>query len=303
MTARNEALASSAAHGADPLAKRRKGTWAILESPKAVGALVLATIIVLSAVFFPWIAPYDPASQNLAMKLHPPSWDHLLGTDQFGRDILSRIIHGGRIPLHRCRRRGDRLADRRDLGLVAGYKGGWLGMLMMAIIDVLLGFRTYLLAIMVVAILGPSTVNMLIAIGLAMFPEIARITRAEVLSVKERDFVTAAFAGGANHVRILFRHVAPQILAPLIVVATFNIANAIIVEASLSFLGLGPAPPTPAWGLMISEGRRFILGDPWIPAIPGFAIMLTVLRSTFWAMPCAISSIPDRANDSQRVCC
>jgi peptide/nickel transport system permease protein len=278
MTARNEAIASSAAHRADPFAKKKKRTWAILESPKAVGALVLAVVIMLSAVLAPWIAPYDPASQDLSMKLHPPSWDHLLGTDQFGRDILSRIIHGGRISLST----GVGAVAIGSLigvifGLVAGYKGGWLGMLMMAIIDVLLGFRTYLLAIMVVAILGPSTVNMLIAIGLAMFPEIARITRAEVLSVKERDFVTAAFAGGANHVRILFRHVAPQILAPLIVVATFNIANAIIVEASLSFLGLGPAPPTPAWGLMISEGRRFILGDPWIPAIPGFAIMLTVL--------------------------
>jgi ABC-type dipeptide/oligopeptide/nickel transport system permease subunit len=118
---------------------------------------------------------------------------------------------------------------------------------------------------------------MLIAIGLAMFPEVARITRGEVLSVKERDFVTAIIASGANHIRVMIRHVAPQILSPLIVVATFNIANAIIVEASLSFLGLGPSPPTAAWGLMISDGRRFILGNPWVPAIPGFAIMLTVL--------------------------
>lgn len=243
-----------------------------------MGALILSALIVLSAIFAPLIAPYDPASQNLSLRLNPPSWDHWLGTDQFGRDILSRIIYGGRISLATgVGAVAIGAAIGVVFGLIAGYKGGWLGMVMMALIDVLLGFRTYLLAILVVAILGPSTANMLIAIGLAMFPEIARITRAEVLSVKERDFVTAALSGGANHVRILFRHVAPQILAPLIVVATFNIANAIIVEASLSFLGLGPSPPTPAWGLMIADGRRFILGDPWIPAIPGFAIMITVL--------------------------
>jgi peptide/nickel transport system permease protein len=259
-------------------AAKRRAIPVFFRSPKAVFSLVLVAIILLSAIFAPLIAPYDPASQQLALKLQPPSWDHWLGTDQFGRDVLSRLLHGSRVSLATgVGAVGIGAVIGVVYGLVAASWGGWLEMAMMAVIDVLLGFRTYLLAIMVVAILGPSTTNMLVAIGLAMFPEIARITRSEVLSVKEREFVTAALASGASHLRILFRHVAPQILAPLMVVATFNIANAIIVEASLSFLGLGPSPPTPAWGLMIAEGRRFILGDAWLPAIPGFAIMLTVL--------------------------
>jgi peptide/nickel transport system permease protein len=259
-------------------AAKRRAIPVFFRSPKAVFSLILVAIILLSAIFAPLIAPYDPASQQLALKLQPPSWDHWLGTDQFGRDVLSRLLHGSRVSLATgVGAVGIGAVIGVIYGLVAAYWGGWLEMAMMAVIDVLLGFRTYLLAIMVVAILGPSTTNMLVAIGLAMFPEIARITRSEVLSVKEREFVTAALASGASHLRILFRHVAPQILAPLMVVATFNIANAIIVEASLSFLGLGPSPPTPAWGLMIAEGRRFILGDAWLPAIPGFAIMLTVL--------------------------
>jgi ABC-type dipeptide/oligopeptide/nickel transport system permease subunit len=251
---------------------------AVLQSGRGVFAIVLAVLIVASAIFAPVLAPYDPFVQDLARKLEPPNPDHLLGTDQFGRDVLSRILFGGRISLVTgvgSVAIGVVLGV--VVGLLAGYRGGWFEMGLMAVVDVLLGFRTYLLAIMVVAILGPSTVNMLLAIGVAMFPEVARITRAEVLSVKQREFVTAARASGLGHLRIMLRHVAPQILAPLMVVATFNIANAIIVEASLSFLGLGPPPPTPAWGLMISEGRRFILGEPWLPAIPGVAIMLTVL--------------------------
>jgi peptide/nickel transport system permease protein len=250
----------------------------ILQTGRGVVALLLVIVIIGSAVFAPLLAPYDPAVQDLAHKLEPPNQEHLLGTDQFGRDVLSRILFGGRISL--LTGIGSvtiGVVIGMILGLLAAYRGGWPEMIVMAGIDVLLGFRTYLLAIMVVAILGPSTINMLFAIGIAMFPEIARITRAETLSVKNRDFVTAARSGGASHLRILLRHVTPQVIAPLVVVATFNIANAIIVEASLSFLGLGPAPPTPAWGLMISEGRRFILGDAWLPAIPGVAIMLTVL--------------------------
>ena len=259
---------------------RRRGIAvpAVLQSGRGLFAIVLALLIVGSAILAPVLAPYDPYAQVLTEKLQPPNAEHLLGTDQFGRDVLSRLLHGGRISLVTgVGSVAIGLVLGVLIGLVAGYRGGWFEMGLMAVIDVLLGFRTYLLAIMVVAILGPSTFNMLLAIGVAMFPEIARITRAEVLSVKQREFVTAARAGGLGHIRIMVRHVAPQILAPLMVVATFNIANAIIVEASLSFLGLGPPPPAPAWGLMISEGRRFILGEPWLPAIPGVAIMLTVL--------------------------
>ena len=251
---------------------------ALLRSFRGMFAVVLATIIFGSALFAPLIAPYDPAKQDLINKLETPSSSHLLGTDQFGRDVFSRILYGGRISLRIGILSvfiGVLLGI--TVGVTAGYFGGWYEMVAMALIDVLLGFRTYLLAIMVVAILGASLFNMTLAIGIAMFPEIARIIRAEVLSYKRREFVEAARAVGANHLRVMFKHIMPQVMAPLIVIATFNVANAIIVEASLSFLGLGPAPPTPAWGLMISEGRKHILGDPWLPAIPGFAIMLTVL--------------------------
>jgi peptide/nickel transport system permease protein len=258
-----------------PRAPRRP---ALLRSFRGMFAVVLATLIFGSALFAPLIAPYDPAEQDLVNKLQTPNSAHLLGTDQFGRDVFSRIVYGGRISL-RIGLLSVLIGVTLGIvvGVTAGYFGGWYEMLAMALIDVLLGFRTYLLAIMVVAILGASLFNMTLAIGIAMFPEIARIIRAEVLSYKRREFVEAARAAGAHHLRVMFKHILPQVMAPLVVIATFNVANAIIVEASLSFLGLGPAPPTPAWGLMISEGRKHILGDPWLPAIPGVAIMLTVL--------------------------
>src|SRR3712207_6716348 len=177
----------------------RRAPPRILQSGRGVAALVLAAVIVGGALFAPLLAPYDPAVQDLTQKLEPPNREHFLGTDQFGRDVLSRILFGGRISLLTgvgAVAIGATIGV--IVGLLAGYRGGWPEMLVMAGIDVLLGFRTYLLAIMVVAILGPSTLNMLLAIGVAMFPEIARITRAETLSVKSRDFVTAARASGAG---------------------------------------------------------------------------------------------------------
>jgi len=195
-----------------------------------------------------------------------------------GRDVLSRMLYGAQISLTTGLVSvivGSVLGVL--VGLVAGYFGGWLDIVCMGVVDVLLGFRTYLLAILIVAILGASQFNLMVAIGLATFPQVARLIRSEVLSVKQRDFVDAAYSLGAGNGRIMFKHVLPQVVSPLVVVATFNFALAVTVESSLSFLGLGPPPPAPTWGMMIADGRKFILSSPLLPAIPGFAIMLTVL--------------------------
>lgn len=263
-------------------ASQRSDTWQwvrkFLRIPQARIGLVLIVTIVLSALLAPVLAPYDPAEQDLLNRVKAPNAEHLLGTDQLGRDVLSRVLFGARISL------GNgflavalSVALGLPIGLIAGYAGGRLERFLMSAMDVLLGFRTYLLAILVVAILGPDLINVTIAIGVSMFPGTARLVRGEVLAVKEREFVDAARAIGATDWRIMVRHIWPNIMAPLVVLVTFNVASAVTVESALSFLQLGPPPPTPAWGLMISEGRRYILSAAWLPAIPGAAIMLTVL--------------------------
>lgn len=247
-------------------------------SPRGLVGLALILVVVGGAVLAPWIAPYGPLSQDLAHTVQPPSASHWLGTDQFGRDILSRLLYGARISLEAGFLSvviGVVLGI--AVGMLAGFYGGFLDNVLMAANDILLGFRTYLMAIMVVAILGPSLINLTIAIGLSTFPQFARMIRAEVLSARERDFVEAARALGARDLALMVRHVLPQVLAPLVVMATFFIATAIVVQSSLSFLGLGSPPPTPSWGLMISEGRTYIMAAPWLPTIPGLAIMITVL--------------------------
>lgn len=250
----------------------------ILGSPRGAIGFGLLAVLVLSACFASWLTPYDVYAQNLQLRSAAPSWQHWLGTDQFGRDILTRMLYGARISL--IAGIGSVLIAivlGGTLGTAAGYFGGRLDTVLMAMNDVLLGFRTYLLAILVVAILGTSLYNLTLAIGLALFPQFARLIRAEILSVKNRDYTEAARALGARHLVILFRHVLPQVLSPVVVTATFYVATAIVVESSLSFLGLGPAPPTPSWGLMVSDGLRYIFGNASLAIIPGFAIMLTVL--------------------------
>lgn len=250
----------------------------ILRSPRGAVGFGVLIVLLVAAFFAPWLTGYDPYSQNLQLRSAPPSWQHWLGTDQLGRDILTRLLYGARISL--AAGIGSVLIAAvlgGTLGTVAGYVGGRLDTILMSINDVLLVFRTYLLAIMVVAILGISLFNLTLAIGLALFPQFARLIRAEILSVKNRDYTEAARSLGARHVVILFRHVLPQVISPVIVTATFYVATAIVVESSLSFLGLGPPPPTPSWGLMVSDGLRFLFGNSALAVIPGVAIMVTVL--------------------------
>lgn len=242
-----------------------------------VGGVLLFLFFVM-AVFAPLLAPYDPLSQDLYNRLKPPSLDHPFGTDDFGRDILSRVIYGSRISL----RIGlvavvIALAFGASIGLIAGYWGGAIDQLLMRLMDLLLAFPSILLAIGIVAILGPGLENAMLAVGLVAVPQYARLVRASALSVREMDYVQASRALGAKHSRILLVAVLPNCLAPLIVQTTLGLATAILDAAGLSFLGLGAQPPIPEWGAMLSNGRELIVRAPWVLTFPGMAIFLTVL--------------------------
>ena len=240
------------------------------------GAIVL--LIVLMALLADVIAPYDPIRGRLADMLQPPSRAHWMGTDEQGRDILSRIIHGSRISLQvGLVAVGISLTTGTLIGAVSAYFGGWLDLLVMRIIDILLAFPSILLAIAITAILGPSLTNAMIAVGIVGMPVYARLVRASVLSLREQDFVQAARAAGGGHGRILGRHILPNALAPLIVQSTLSIGTAMLDAAGLSFLGLGARPPTPEWGAMLSGAQVYIQLAPWVVTFPGLAIMLAIL--------------------------
>ncbi len=237
-----------------------------------------------AAILAPQIAPWDPGRQMLLKRLRPPAWEarglreHPLGTDHLGRDILSRILHGGRISL------GVGLSAVTlscligvTLGLLAGFHGGRTDAFIMRVVDVFLAIPYILLAMGVVFALGPSLVNVILVMAVTRWVQFARIVRADVLSIREREFVSGARARGSRATRLLLRHVLPNALTPIIVVATLELAFMIIYESALSFLGLGVQPPTPTWGWMLSDGRNYIATAWWLATFPGLAIMLTVL--------------------------
>jgi peptide/nickel transport system permease protein len=242
-----------------------------------IGASVVG-IFLLLAIFAPLISPADPNFQELTSRARFISPQHLLGTDLLGRDMLSRLLYGSRISLTlgiAAVVLG--IALGLPFGLIAGYAGGYLDMIIMRGVDILLAFPLYLLAIIIIAILGPSLPNMILAVGISSAPRFARLARGDVLTAKRLDFVFAAEALGAPSTRIVLRHILPNIVGPLIVLATLRVGTAILVEASLSFVGLGPQPPTPAWGLMIADGLKAMRTAPWVAGFPGVAIMLVVL--------------------------
>jgi peptide/nickel transport system permease protein len=246
-------------------------------SSLVVGAAIILAVVA-SAVLAPSIAPYDPIDQEFTSQLRPPSTTHLFGTDEFGRDIFSRVVFGARIALN-IGVLADTIATVLGvlLGVVAGYVGGRLDALVTRIIDVVLAFPYLLLAMIVVAILGPGLTNAMIAIAIVYTPQFARVVRGVVLSIKEQDFVEAARASGSGPTRILARYVLPNIVSPVIVMATLTIGFMIVETAGLSFLGLGASPPTPEWGSMLATGRAYMLAAPWITTFPGLAILLTVV--------------------------
>ena len=245
------------------------------------GALLgLALLLVLAglALLAPAIAPYNPIKQSAAEVLEPPSRAHWFGTDQYGRDILSRVLIGARLSL----RVGlvsvaIAAACGSVLGLLAGYYGGLADTVIMRLIDVKLAFPGILLAMAIVAVLGPSLVNLMIAVGIGGIPTYTRVVRASVLSGKELLYVLAARATGCPDRCIMFLHILPNVLAPVIVLSTLSIAGAILAASGLSFIGLGAQPPTPEWGAMLSTGRQFLRDAWWMTTFPGLAIMVTVM--------------------------
>jgi peptide/nickel transport system permease protein len=244
----------------------------------ALVGLAVVGVLVLTAAGAPWVAPHDPARQSLVEKRARPGGKYLLGADEFGRDILSRVIHGTRVALLvGTVAVAVALALGGALGSLAALAGGWADAALMRAMDVLLAFPYLLLAIAVVSALGPGTLNTTIAVGIWGTPAVARIVRAAVLQLKETEYVGAARALGATGASLMARHILPNVLPTVTVYATLFMANAILVEAALSFLGLGVQPPTPSWGLMVSTGRDLLLIAPHVATIPGLAIMVAVL--------------------------
>lgn len=249
-----------------------------------MAAAAIMLVIVGSAILAPWLAPHDPLSVNIRHRLAPPAWmeggarSHLLGTDQIGRDLFSRVLYGGRISLV-IGISAVLLSATIGvlLGLGAGYFGERVDWTIMTGVNVLLTFPFVLLALAVIAVLGPSLTNMIVVLGVAGWPIYARVIRAETMAIREREFVVAGRALGMSHARIIFRQILPNLVSPIVVIATLQVAQVIVLESFLSFLGLGIQPPTPAWGNMLGEGRVYMLNSWWIAAFPGLAIFLTTL--------------------------
>jgi len=247
-------------------------------------AAVVLLLIVASAVFAPWIAPHDPLAVNIRHRLAPPAWieggalANVLGTDQVGRDLLSRMIYGGRVSLVVGITAVLMAASIGVLlGLTAGYFGRNTDWVIMTLVNVMLTFPFVLLALAVIAVLGPSLKNMILVLGVAGWPIYARVVRAETLALREREFVLAGRALGMSHLRLMFLQIAPNLTSVIVVIATLQVAQVIIAESFLSFLGLGIQPPTPAWGNMLGEGRVYMLNSWWIATFPGLAIFVTTL--------------------------
>jgi peptide/nickel transport system permease protein len=240
--------------------------------------MALLLIVLLSAIFAPAIAPYQPYVQGVGDPLQGLSRRHLFGTDQFGRDVFSRVVHGGRISLQLGL---ISVAIGGSAGLVlgslAGYMSGWVDETIMRLVDIMLAFPGILLALAIVILLGPGLQNLMIAVGIGAIPTIARVVRASVLDVKSRDYVSAATALGSSDARTLKRHILPNIMAPFIVLITLDVATAILSGTSLSFLGIGTKPPSPEWGLMLTDARNFLRDAWWIGTFPGMAITITVV--------------------------
>ncbi|MGL6169400.1 MAG: nickel transporter permease [Fusobacteriaceae bacterium] len=255
--------------------------WRRLKKNKmAVLGLVIIVTMIIIAVFANVIADYDTVviKQNLSERLQSPSMKHILGTDEFGRDIFARLIHGARVSLKvGVVAVSFSIAIGGTLGALAGFYGGKLDNVIMRIMDIFLAIPSILLAIAIVSALGPNLFNLMIAISISSVPGYARIVRASVLSIRDQEYIEAAKAIGASDMRIIFRHIIPNSLAPVIVQGTLGVAGAILSTAGLSFIGLGIQPPAPEWGSMLSGGRQYLRYAWWVTTFPGVAIMMTIL--------------------------
>ena len=273
-----ESLAAAGADRASAAARQQRGPGLLVAAALFVGLLVLI------AVAAPYLAPHDPERGSLRARLSAPTFEasdgkaHPLGTDHLGRDVLSRVIYGTRVSLtvgFAAVLVGGLVGGL--LGLIAGFHGGWVDEAVMTVADAQLAFPFILLAIGIIAVLGPSFQNLIIVVGLSGWVTYARVLRSQVLSLRQRDFVTAILGLGGSVPRVLLRHILPNVASTLMVIATLELARAIVLEATLSFLGLGIQPPTPSWGGMIQEGREYLDSAWWISVFPGVVLMLTSL--------------------------
>lgn len=250
----------------------------ILSNKKAVFGGMIVLLLFLTAIFAPIIAPHDYITMDFPNMLKPPSGEYIFGTDEFGRDIFSRIVYGARISLQvGFIAVGISLVIGTLLGAIAGYYGGIVDYVISSITDIAWALPVSLLAIALVAALGPSLRNLILSVSLVSWSGFARMVRGQFLTLREKEFVEAAKALGMSDGRIIFRHILPNAVAPIIVLTTLEVPKAIIVEASLSFLGLGAQPPTPSWGSIMNSGKDFIMEAPWISIFPGIMIMIIVL--------------------------
>jgi ABC-type dipeptide/oligopeptide/nickel transport system permease subunit len=273
--------------------RERRGRVAAVRSfladPKAAVAVAILSVLVTLAVFAPIIAPYGFADQDSSVSFVQPSADHLLGTDRLGRDVLSRIIYGARISLRiGFISVGIAAVVGLPLGIAAGYFGGWIDEILMRVTDAMIAFPNLIFILGVVAVLGPGVNNVMIALGANAFPIYARLIRAQTLSLKERDYVTAAHALGSSDRRILLQHILPNAIQPIVVQGSLALGAAVLAESSLSFLGIGIEPPTPSWGVIIAQGFPVIRTNPWISIAPGLFIVAFVL---------AVNLLGDRLRD------
>lgn len=251
-----------------------------MRNPGALAGLGMLLLMILVAICAPWITQYDPNKQKLLEALLPPSQEHLFGTDQFGRDIFTRVVFGTRISLWvgfvsvsiAC-------VIGIPLGLSAGYYMGWINVLIDRLTDLLLAFPSVLLAMSIMTILGPSLTNAMIAVGISIAPQYIRLARGSTLSIKEMEYVLAVRALGGSDLRILLRHILPNALSPLIILTSLEVGAAVLFASGLSFLGLGARPPTPEWGAMLTEARVYMARAWWIPVFPGLAITYVILAT------------------------
>jgi peptide/nickel transport system permease protein len=259
---------------------QRRGARRLRRFLRHPGALIGGTIVLLvvaSAVFAPLLTPYDPDARNVRERFAPPSATHLFGTDSFGRDTLTRVLYGGRVSLRvAIGAVGIAAAVGMLLGALAGFLGGVFDVVIMRVVDVFLAFPPILLALLLVAAIGTGERSVTVALGLIYWTAYARVIRANVIALREEEFVAASHASGAAWYRTLFRHVLPNTLAPVIVVASVGLGSAVTAEAAMSFLGLGIQPPTPSWGAILNTGLQFIRETPYLSTFPGLAIMVTV---------------------------
>jgi len=249
-----------------------------LRNKLALLGLVVVVLVVLISLGAGLLAPSDPLKLSISNRIKGPSWSHLFGTDHFGRDILTRVLYGGRVSLWvGVMSVVFAAAVGIVMGAVGGYFGGRLDYLIVLVMDALISFPSVLLAIGLMAVMGPGVQNIIIAMALVGVPTYGRVVRGSVLSIRQKEYIEAAVNAGSGHLKIILLHVLPNTMAPLTVVTTIGVANAILIEAALSFLGLGVPPPAPSWGNILADGRNFISQAPWMTIFPGLAITLSVL--------------------------